>query len=147
MDDHDLYLTCKLSKCNHPINFSKNDKLARWSADGRIPPVRVFALITTSARWLLRSQMNGTNTCVHVVWPRSIGCQSPRAPIDCRGRPAEYTSNKPVGQNTVHVEERAVRTQGMRCVELIKHPAVRAERWKASIKHQTVRLTSTRLNF
>lgn len=27
IDDHDLYLTCKLSKCHHNINFSMNNKL------------------------------------------------------------------------------------------------------------------------
>lgn len=88
MDDCDLYLTYKISKCHHPINFSMNDKLAHWFADGKNVLDRVFALIATSARWLLRSQMYSTNTCVHVVWQCSIGCLSTCVQIYCQSLPA-----------------------------------------------------------
>lgn len=79
-----------------------------WPIDlqmGKNALVRVFALIMTSARWLLRSQMYSTNTCIHVVWLCSIGCLSTCVQIYCQGLPVGEMTNKPVGGKKTHPEE------------------------------------------
>ncbi len=130
MDDHDLYLTCKLSKCHHTINFSMNDKLARWFADGKNPPVRVFALITTSARWLLRSQMYSPNTCVHVVWHAPLAvhqhegwytakvCLQDKWPTNLWEKHAQETLSM---WRQYNVSPKVARILWIRCVYLIKY--------------------------
>lgn len=61
----------------------------KWPIDlemgggGECPPVRVFALIKTSARWLARSHVHSTNTCILVVWLCSIGFPSTYVQIYC----------------------------------------------------------------